>query len=62
MLYVRDLPAIVGLVHEGPLHARGEAGAAPTPQTAHFDLVDDPVGALVHDLLSLVPVTPLHGS
>merc|ERR1719295_45124 len=54
--------AVVWLVHEGPLHARGEAGAAPTPQTAHFDLVDDPVGALVHDLLSLVPVTPLHGS
>merc|ERR1711973_503242 len=54
--------AVVWLVHEGPLHARGEAGAAPTPQTAHFDLVDDPVGALVHDLLCLVPVTPLHGS
>merc|ERR1719295_1994712 len=55
-------PAVVRLVHEGPLHAGGKSGAAAAPQARNFDLVDDPVGSLQHDLLRLVPVAPGHGT
>merc|ERR1719447_690360 len=54
--------AIVWLVHEAPLEAAGEAGTTPASQTAGLDLVDDPLAALLHDLLGLVPLPALHGS
>ena len=53
--------AITGLVHEGPLHTGGESGSTSTSQSRSLDLIDDPVSALLHDLLGLVPLTPGHG-
>ena len=56
-VYDQILWSTVGrLVHEAPLEAAGEAGAAATSQTRHFDLVDYPVGALLENLLGFVPV------
>merc|ERR1719447_1692833 len=54
--------AVVWLVHEAPLKAAGEASTTPPSQTAGLDLVDDPLAALLHDLLGLVPLPALHGS
>lgn len=48
------LPA--GLVHERPLEARGEAGAAATAEARVLDLLDDVGVALGDDVLGAVPV------
>ena len=53
--------AITRLVHEAPLHPGGEASPATASQPAGLNLVDDPVSALLHDLLGLVPLAPGHG-
>lgn len=50
------------LGHERPLEPGGEAGAAPAPQPALLDLVDDPFWALGDDVGGLVPVAALEGS
>merc|ERR1719270_738588 len=54
--------AVVWLVHEAPLEAAGEVSTTPASQTAGLDLVNDPLAALLHDLLGLVPLPALHGS
>src|SRR5262245_6648786 len=47
--------ARVALGHEGPFEAGREAGAAAPAQPRAFDLVDDPVVALVDQRLGVVP-------
>ena len=54
-------PAVGLLGHEGPLEAGGEAGAAPAAEAGVLDLLDDPVGALPHDLLGHLVVAALEG-
>ena len=46
-------PAIVRLVHEAPLEPRRKPCAASPPQSAGFDLVDDPLVSLLYDLLQI---------
>ena len=46
-------------VHETPLHAGRETSATSSSQTGSLDLGDQPVVALVQDLLGLVPVAVL---
>ena len=53
--------AVTRLVHEAPLHAGGEPGPTAASEATGLDLVDDPVSALLHDLLGLVPLAPGHG-
>merc|ERR1712142_851844 len=54
--------AIWGLVHEAPLHARGEPSTATTTETRALDLSEDPIMSLQDDLLGLVPVSSGHGT
>lgn len=51
------LPAAAGFVHEAPLHAGGEARSSSASKPRDFHLVQDPVGSLQDDLLSLIPVS-----
>merc|ERR1712045_248925 len=53
---------VTRLVHEGPLHTGGESGTTTASQSGGLDLIDDPVSALLHDLLGLVPLTSGHGA
>lgn len=46
-----------GLVHEGPLEAGRETGAASSSQSRVFDLLDDPRVSLGDNVLGTVPVT-----
>jgi hypothetical protein len=49
--------ARVALGHERPLETGREARATAPPQPRGLDLVDDPIVALVHDALGVVPET-----
>lgn len=49
-------------VHKTPLHPRREARTATSTQTRRFNLGNDPVVALIDNLLGLVPVAVLHGA
>lgn len=56
-------PAIIPVaLHKAPLESTGETGATPPPEPGLLNLVQDPVGALEHNLLGLVPVTTLEGA
>lgn len=48
-------------VHERPFHTGGETSASASSEVRLLGLVDDPVVALEHDLLGLVPVALAHG-
>ncbi len=47
-------PAVVGLVHEGPLEARGEPGASSAAEARLLHLAENPLVPLEHNLLGLV--------
>lgn len=51
------IPAIRLLGHEAPLEARRETGTTTATEAGDLDLIDDPVAALVEDVLGAVPVT-----
>ena len=52
---------IIRLVHEAPLETTGESSSTPPSQPTGLDLINDPLAALLHDLLGLVPLAPGHG-
>lgn len=50
-------PAIVGLIHEPPLHAGRKASTTATTQAGDFHFVQNPIMSLEEDLFCFVPVT-----
>lgn len=54
-LLIVSVPAVVGLVHEGPLEARGKAGATTAAQPRGLDLIENKRVASIDNVLCAVP-------